>query len=169
MAMQCQMEIAAMVRTEPVSLPPRDAHSVPFASSPPRATRKEETTMVQKVASIALAFGLLAACALAQNTELQAGTVQGLVFTSEQDGGRLVVPGAKISLDVPSHLETESNNEGKFAINAVPSGAYTVTEHAPGLSATQTTVVSASAVSELALGMKLQAVTASTTLTASAE
>ena len=125
--------------------------------------------MVRKVASIALAFGLLAACALAQNTELQAGTVQGLVFTSEQDGGRLVVPGTKISLDGPSHLEAESNNEGKFAINAVPSGAYTVTAHAPGLSATQTTVVSASAVSELALEMKLQAVTESTTVTASAE
>src|SRR5260370_14756601 len=125
--------------------------------------------MVQKVASIALGFGLLAACALAQKTELQAGTVQGLVFTSEQDGGRLVVPGAKISLDGPSHLEAESNNEGKFAISAVPSGAYTVTAHAPGFSATQTTVVSASAVSELALGMKLQAVTESTTVTASAE
>src|SRR5260370_16978548 len=120
--------------------------------------------MVQKVASIALAFGLLAACALAQNTELQAGTVQGLVFTSEQDGGRLVVPGTKISLDGPSHLEAESNNEGKFAINAVPSGAYTVTAHAPGLSATQTTVVSASAVSELALEMKLQRFPKSTTV-----
>jgi hypothetical protein len=125
--------------------------------------------MVRKVASIALAFGLLAACALAQNTGLQAGTVQGLVFTSEQDGGRLVVPGAKISLDGPSHLEAESNNEGKFAINAVPSGAYTVTAHAPGLSATQATVVSAGAVLNLALDMKLEAVVESATVTASAD
>jgi hypothetical protein len=125
--------------------------------------------MVQKVASIALALGLLTACALAQNTALQAGSVQGLVFTSEQDGQHLVVPGAKISLDGPSHLEAESNNEGKFAINAVPSGAYTVTAHAPGLSTTQATVVSAGAVLNLALDMKLEAVVESATVTASAD
>jgi hypothetical protein len=125
--------------------------------------------MVQKVVSIALAFVLLTACALAQNTGLQAGTVQGLVFTSEQDGGRLVVPGAKISLDGPSHLEAESNNEGKFTFNVVPSGSYTVTAHAPGLSATQTTVVSEGVVSELGLEMKLQAVVESATVTASSD
>jgi len=132
-----------------------------------RATRKEEITMVQKIVGVALAFGLLTICARAQSAEQQAGTVQGLVFTRAQEGGRLVVPGAKISLDGPSHLEVESNNEGKFTFNVVPFGSYTVTAHAPGLSATQTTVVSAGAVSELGLEMKLQAVVESATVTAS--
>jgi hypothetical protein len=125
--------------------------------------------MLQQVASIALALGLLSTCTLAQSAGQQAGTVRGLVFTSEQDGRRLVVPGAKISLDGPSHLEVVSDNEGKFAFNAVSSGSYTVTGHAPGLSATEATVVSAGAVSELALEMKLKAVVESATVTASTD
>ncbi len=79
------------------------------------------------------------------------------------------MPGAKISLDGPSHLEAESNNEGKFALNAVPSGAYTLIAQAPGLSTTQATIVSAGVVSELALEMKVQAVMESTTVTANTD
>lgn len=123
--------------------------------------------MVQKIVGVALAFGLLMVCALAQSAEQQAGTVQGLAFTSGQEGGRLVVRGAKVSLDGPSHLEAESNNEGKFTFDVVPCGLYTVTAHAPGLSATQTTLVSAGAVSDVGLEMKLQAVVESATVTAS--
>jgi hypothetical protein len=90
-----------------------------------RATRKEEITMMQKVASIALALGLIGACAFAQDAGQPTGAVQGLVFITEPDGGRSVVPATKITLDGPAHIEAQSDNEGKFAFSTVATGSFT--------------------------------------------
>jgi len=125
--------------------------------------------IIRKVTIMALILGLTGACAFAQSTGQPTGTVQGVVFIADADGGRSVVPGTKVALDGPSHLDAESNNEGKFAFSAVPCGSYTVTALAPGLSATEATLVSAGAVSELALQMKLEAVVGSATVTASTD
>src|ERR1700693_6224490 len=124
--------------------------------------------MVQKVASIALALGLIGACAFAQSAGQPNGAVQGLVFITVADGGRSVVPVTKITLDGPAHKEAQSDNEGKFAFSTVPAGSYTITANAPGMAATQGVVVTAGAVSQVQLQMKLEAVTESTTVTASA-
>jgi hypothetical protein len=132
-----------------------------------RATRKEEMTMMQKVASIALALGLIGACAFAQGAGQPTGAVQGLVFITDADGGRSVVPATKITLDGPARIEAQSNNEGKFAFSIVPAGSYTITVNTPGMAATQGVVVTAGAVSQVQLEMKLEAVTESTTVTAS--
>ena len=124
---------------------------------------------MQKVAIMALVLGLIGACAFAQGAGQPTGAVQGLLFTADADGGRSVVPAAKISLDGPVHLEVHADNEGKFACNAVPPGSYRISAEATGLAATQNVIIRAATVSEIALEMKIQAATESTTVTASAE
>lgn len=116
-----------------------------------------------------LAMGLLTIGALGQGADSATGAVQGLAFTADADGGRSVVPAAKISLDGPVHLEVQTDNEGKFACSAVPPGSYRISAEATGLAATQNVVVTAATVSEITLEMKVQAVAESTTVTASAE
>jgi hypothetical protein len=123
--------------------------------------------MMQKVASFALALGLIGACAFAQSTGQPTGAVQGLVFIRDADGGRSVVPATKVSMDGPAHIEAQTDNEGTFVFNTVPAGSYTITANAPGMTVTQGVVVTAGAVSQVELEMKLEAVTESTTVTAS--
>jgi hypothetical protein len=79
------------------------------------------------------------------------------------------VPAAKISLDGPVHLEVQTDNEGKFACNAVPPGSYKISAEATRLAATRDVVVTSAKVSEIALEMKIHAASEATTVTASAE
>jgi TonB dependent receptor len=130
---------------------------------------REKIGMIRRLAQLAFAIGLLVVAALGQSTDPATGTVRGVVFTADADGGRSVVPATKISLDGPVHLEVQSDNEGKFACNAVPPGSYRVSAEAIGLAATQDVTVAAATISEIALEMKIQAATQSTTVTASAE
>ena len=125
--------------------------------------------MIRRLAKIVFVIGLLAIGALGQGTGSATGTVQGVVFTADADGGRSVVLAAKISLDGPVHLEAQTDNEGKFACNAVPPGSYRISAQATGLAAAQSVVVTAATVSEIALEIKIQAAVESTTVTASAE
>jgi outer membrane receptor for ferrienterochelin and colicin len=125
--------------------------------------------MIRRLSKIAFAIWLLTIGALAQDTGPTTGTVQGVVFTADADGGRSVVPAAKISLDGPVHLEVQTDSEGKFACNAVPPGSYRISAEATGLGATQNVVVTAATVSEIAFEVKIQAAMESTTVTASAE
>jgi hypothetical protein len=125
--------------------------------------------MKRRFPSIALAFGLFIGCALGQTTPEPNGSIQGVIFTIEQDNSRSVVPGTKLSLVGPVHLQAESDLEGKFAFNAVTPGSYAITADAPGLTATQNIEVRTGSVSKLELEMKLQAVTESTTVTASTD
>ena len=91
---------------------------------------------MQRAATSALAFGLLTACALGQSTPEPSGSIQGAVFTTEQDHARSVVPGTNLSLDGALHLEAEGDSEGTFVFSAVPVGSFTITAQAPGLTAT---------------------------------
>src|SRR5580700_9100830 len=122
--------------------------------------------MMQQVASIALALALIGTCAFAQSPAQSTGAVQGLVFITDADGGRSVVSATKITVDGPAHIEAQSDNEGKFAFSTLPAGSYTITANTPGMAATQGVVVTAGAVSQVQLEMKLEAVTESTTVTA---
>jgi hypothetical protein len=121
--------------------------------------------MMKKTIVIALAHGVIGACAIAQSAGQPAGTVQGRAFVADADGGRSVVPATKITLDGPTHLEAQSDNEGKFTFSSVPAGTYTVLANAPGMDATQGLVVTAGTVSQVQLKMKLEGVTESATVT----
>ena len=118
---------------------------------------------------IALAIVLLTACSSAQTPDATNGTVRGDVYTVDAAGEHAVVPAAKISLDGPTHAEAQSDNEGRFVIGAVPPGSYTISAEAPSMTTQQGVTVTAGAVSEVALEMKIQTVAASTTVTATAE
>jgi hypothetical protein len=125
--------------------------------------------MIRRLATIGFAWVLLPTFVLGQSPGPATGTVQGVVFTADADGGRSVVPAAKISLDGSSHIEAQSTPEGKFVLRAIPAGSYTITAQASGMAATVRIEVTAETVSEVELQMKLQAVTESTTVSASAE
>lgn len=125
--------------------------------------------MIRRLATIGFTWGLLASVAPGQSPGPATGTVQGEVFTTDADGGRSVLPDTRISLDGPSHIETQSTPQGKFALSAIPVGSYAITAQANGMAATQHIEVTAGTVLEVELEMKLQAVTESTTVTASAD
>lgn len=111
--------------------------------------------MNKKISSLVVVIGLVAACAFAGETESKTGTVQGVVFTSDADGGRSVVPGAKVFLDGPAARETEADAAGKYVFNALPPGPYNLKAQAPQMIATQTVVVTAGTVLEALLEMNL--------------
>jgi len=125
--------------------------------------------MMQRVSLTALAFALLTGLALSQTAPQPGGSIQGVVFTTEQDHARSVVPDTKLSLDGAVHLETESNSEGAFVFSNLAPGSYTITAQAPGLNANQNIEVRSGSVSQLELEMKLQVVAESTTVTASSD
>jgi len=74
--------------------------------------------MMQRIGTIALPLGLFTAHVLGQSKPQLGGSIQGVVFTTEQDHQRSVVPATKLSLDGPTHRETQSDPEGKFTFDA---------------------------------------------------
>jgi hypothetical protein len=71
-----------------------------------------------------------------------AAKVEGTVFVKDCAGNQSVVAGASVKLSGPSIFETESDENGKYVIAAVPLGSYTVEAVSPGLKAVQTTLES---------------------------
>ena len=120
---------------------------------------------MHRIVTILFAIGLLATCSFAQGPPETTGTVQGVLFTLDPSGERSVVPAAEISLDSPIHVETESDGEGKFTINVVPPGTYTISAHRPGMFAAGSVAVAAGEISKVMLEMKLEAVQQSVTVT----
>jgi len=110
--------------------------------------------MNKRISSLAIFIGLVAACAFGGETESQTGSVQGVVFTSDADGGRSVVPGTKVFLDGPDARETEADAAGKYMFNALPPGSYNLKAQAPHMTATQMVVVTAGTALEALLEMK---------------
>jgi len=117
-----------------------------------------------KLAGLVIILGLGGGQAPAQGT----GAVQGTVFTTDPDGGRSVVPQAKISLDGPAHFEGKSGTDGRFAITGVAAGPYKVTAKAPGLAAEREVAVAAGTIQEIAVELKVEAVQESVTVTGNA-
>ena len=125
--------------------------------------------MSRRLRIVGLGLCLMARCAAAQSTRPTTGTIQGVVLTSDPDGGRSVLPATKVSLDGPAHLEAESDQRGKFTVSAAPAGPYSITARAPGMVGTQDIQVTAGAVSEVELVMRIATVAQSTTVAANAE
>jgi outer membrane receptor protein involved in Fe transport len=121
------------------------------------------------IGTLALVIGLLDAGVFAADTKGETGTVRGVVFTADADGGRSVVPGAKISLIGPATRETEADAAGKYRFDTLPPGSYNLKAQASGMTATHTVVVAVGTVSEAPLEMKVNVVSASTTVTATAD
>src|SRR5580658_10095652 len=125
--------------------------------------------MTKRLARLVIPIGVLGACAFAGDMGTKTGAVQGLVFTTDADGGRSVVPGAKVSLNGPTPSESSADSEGKFLFSALQPGSYILKSEASGMTATQVVVVTAGAVSAVPLEMKVAVVEQSTTVTASSD
>lgn len=133
------------------------------------ALDRQENGMTRALRILGLVLCLIAHCAVAQSTQPTTGTIQGVVLTSDPDGGHSVLPSTKVSLDGPAHIEAESDQQGKFIVNGAPAGSYLITAQAPGMVGTQDIQVTAGAVSEVELVMRIETVAESTTVAANAE
>src|SRR5262245_18311570 len=120
--------------------------------------------MNARVRNLMMAVSLLAASAFSQST----GSLQGVVFTRGSDGGRAVVPAAKVSLRGIVTRETATGANGKFAFSAVPAGSYILEAHAPRLIASQTKEIGSGKSGDVALEMTVESVSESISVTASA-
>jgi len=125
--------------------------------------------MIQRLSITALALVLLTRLAFSQGAPQPGGSIQGVVFTTEQSHARSIVPGTKLSLEGALHLEAESNSDGTFVFSNIPPGSYTISAQAPGLTASQKIEVQPGAVAQVDVEMKLQIVAESTTVTASSD
>ena len=123
---------------------------------------------MRRLLYIALAIGLFAIGLFAQSPKPATGTVRGEVFTIDAKGAHAAVPATRVALDGPVRLEAVSDPEGRFAIDAVPAGSYTITTQAPGMTTRQSVTVNAGAISDVSLEMKVQNVVEFTTVSASA-
>ena len=70
-------------------------------------------------------------------------TVEGTVFVQDSAGNQSFVAGASVKLSGPATFETESDENGKYVIAAVPLGTYTVEAVSQGLKAVQAVHVEA--------------------------
>jgi len=69
--------------------------------------------------------------------------VEGTVFIQDSAGNQSLVAGASVKLSGPATFETESDENGKYVIAAVPLGTYTVEAVSPGLKAVHSVQVEA--------------------------
>jgi len=109
---------------------------------------------------------LTLACCLAQDAKLAPGSIAGEVFTTDADGQRALVPGARISIRGPVNRQTESNSSGQYHFEFLPPGRYTAEATAPEFSGTVTVDVAAAEIAAAPIALELTAVTSSVTVTA---
>jgi Carboxypeptidase regulatory-like domain len=61
--------------------------------------------------------------------------VEGTVFVQDAAGNQFFVAGASVKFSGPATFETESDENGRYVIAAVPGGTYSVEAIFPGLKA----------------------------------
>ena len=91
--------------------------------------------------------------------------VEGTIFVKDSEGKQSFVPGATVKLTGPVTCETQTGENGKFGLVAVPFGTYTLEALSPGLRAEASIRVETSHV-QADLELKLIAVTDSVVATA---
>jgi len=92
--------------------------------------------------------------------------VEGTVFVRDSAGNQSSVAGAKVKLNGPATLETETDGNGTFVVAAVPAVPYTVEAVFPGFESQQTVRVEARDVS---VPLELKPIEVSTSVVVAAE
>ena len=80
--------------------------------------------------------------------------VEGTVFVQDAAGNQSFVAGASVKFSGPATFETESDENGRYVIAAVPSGTYSVEAISPGLKAVREVHVEGSEVQKISLAIK---------------
>lgn len=96
---------------------------------------------------------------LAQTTAA-AAAITGGVFVANSDGPAYI-PGAKITLQGPETLQTETDEEGQYSFHKIQPGNYTIVARFPNLEAIQEVTIPAGTVTKMNLELKPLAVASS--------
>jgi hypothetical protein len=123
---------------------------------------------MRRIALITFSVLLPLICCFSQDAAVTSGSIRGDVFTQNEGREPLVLPGARVALRGPVTKETQSDEKGDYAFDAVPAGTYTVEAQAPGLGAELTIEVKADETTIARLELQLDAVKSTVTVTADA-
>src|SRR6266478_6384924 len=93
--------------------------------------------------SVLFAICLFAIASWGKQLNSPTAKVEGTVFIQDSRGNQSFVAGASVKLSGPATFETESDENGKYVIAAVPFGTYTVEAVSPGLKSVQAVHVEA--------------------------
>jgi outer membrane receptor for ferrienterochelin and colicin len=110
-----------------------------------RRRRGRSTTgrIVFQMLFLLFAVCLFAIASWGKQVNTATAKVEGTVLVKDSAGNQSVVAGASVKLSGPASFETESDENGKYVIAAVPFGFYTVEAVSPGLKAVQTVHIEA--------------------------
>jgi hypothetical protein len=100
-----------------------------------------------------------------KQTDTAGAEVEGTIFVKDSEGNQSFVPGATVKLTGPVTRETQTDENGRYALAAVPFGSYALEALSPGLKAEASISVKTAHV-EADLQLKLIAVTDSVKVTA---
>lgn len=120
---------------------------------------------MRRIALITFTFLLPVICCFPQDLAVTAGSVRGAVSTANESGQRFVFPGARVALQGPVAKETQSDETGDYAFDAVPPGTYTVEAQTPGMSAKVEIEVKAGETTLARLDLRIDAVKSTVTVT----
>src|SRR5581483_5420884 len=102
--------------------------------------------------------------------QVATGDVQGTIFTTDPDGTRSAIPGAKVSLRGPGLVqETVADQQAVYHFSGLAPGVYQIEAAAPGLNGSNSVTVSAGAVADTSIELQAALLKESVTVTASAE
>lgn len=96
------------------------------------------------------------------------GSIEGEIFIVDSDGPSYV-PGAKITLESPKPLQTDTNDKGQYSFRDVEPGQYKLVATFPGLQTVQDVTVSAGATLKVDLELKPVSVQTSVTVSATSD
>ena len=144
-------------------------------STPPRKPLSESaprTRLVLLIAVIANPFCLLLCVASVRSAlaDMTSGDVQGTVFTVDSDGGRSVVPGAKVRIVGPElSRQTVTDQQGNYSFTEVTPASYRIEVEAPGLVGSKAVTVVAGATLDASIQLEVESVKESVTVTGNDE
>jgi hypothetical protein len=107
-----------------------------------RQHRRKHWT-AEKIGFSLLVICIFASAAQGQQALTASAKVAGTVFVRDSAGNQSFVDGAKVKLNGPATLETETDGKGNYVFVAVPLGTYTLEAVSPGLEAQQTVSITA--------------------------
>ena len=130
-----------------------------------RPSRREALQSARYFAShvfLPVLIGLLLV-AFASGQTLGKGSVEGSVFTLDSQGPSYV-PGAKVTLQAPKPLQTETDEKGQYSFRDVEPGQYTVVATFPGLQTEEGITIAAGVALKVELELKPVSVQTSVTV-----
>jgi len=100
-----------------------------------------------------------------KQTDIVGAKIEGTIFVTDSEGKQSFVPGATVKLTGPVTCETQTDENGRYALAAVPFGTYALEALSPGLKAVASIRVETAQV-QADLELKPIAVTDSVVVTA---